>query len=110
WVAGPGSGTARPVPVHARTVPSPYGLTPPAAGRAGRRQIQYARTVIRTGAEPAERTEERGGEDQGGQPGRRARRRRDDADHLAADPGPADPAVPRRRAGLLRPVDPEPRR
>ena len=38
------------------------------------------------------------GEDQGQQPGRRARRRRDDPDHLEADPGAADPALPRRRA------------
>ena len=44
------------------------------------------------------------------EPGRRARRRRDDPDHLEADQGPADPAVPRRRPGVLRPVDPAPRR
>src|SRR3712207_7745341 len=33
------------------------------------------------------------GEDQGEEPGRRARRRRDDQDHLAVHQGPADPAL-----------------
>ena len=37
------------------------------------------------------------------EPGRRARRRRDDPDHLAVHQGPADPAVPRRRPEVLRP-------
>src|SRR5437762_4372775 len=40
----------------------------------------------------------RHGQDQGVQPDRRARRRRDDADHLAVHQGAADPSVPRRRA------------
>src|SRR3712207_9274678 len=50
------------------------------------------------------------GEDQGEEPGRRARRRRDDQDHLAVHQGPADPALPRRRAAVLRPRDREPGR
>ena len=48
---------------------------------------------------PSPRGAPRHGEDQGQQPGRRARRRRDDPDHLAADPGAADPALSRCRAG-----------
>ena len=48
------------------------------------------------------------GEDQGRRPGRRARRRRDDPDHLAVHQGPLDPSSPRRRPALLRPVDPAP--
>ena len=43
-------------------------------------------------------------------PGRRARRRRDDPDHLAVHQGPADPPVPRRRPGVLRPRHRAPRR
>ena len=43
-------------------------------------------------------------------PGRRARRRRDDPDHLAMDPRAADPALPRRRPALFRPQHREPRR
>src|SRR4029453_6736261 len=50
------------------------------------------------------------GQNHSQEPDRRARRRRDDADHLAVHQGPADPPVPRRRAGLLRPQHPEPRR
>ncbi|CAA9393448.1 MAG: Isocitrate dehydrogenase [NADP], partial [uncultured Rubellimicrobium sp.] len=50
------------------------------------------------------------GEDQGEDPGRRARRRRDDQDHLAVHQGPADPALPGRRAGVLRPGHRAPRR
>ena len=44
----------------------------------------------------------RDAEDQGAEPDRRARRRRDDPDHLADDQGQADPALSRRRAALLR--------
>ncbi len=50
------------------------------------------------------------GEDQGEQPRRRARRRRDDAGHLEADPRAADTAVRRRRPGVLRPRHRAPRR
>ena len=50
------------------------------------------------------------GEDQGQEPDRRARRRRDDPDHLGLHQGAADPALPRRRAEVLRPRDREPRR
>ena len=42
------------------------------------------------------------GQDQGEEPRRRARRRRDDADHLAVDPRAADPALSRREPPLLR--------
>ena len=44
-------------------------------------------------------------QDQGRQPGRRDGRRRDDADHLGVHQGPVDPALPRRRPQVLRPVD-----
>ena len=47
----------------------------------------------------------RHGEDQGRKPDRRARRRRDDPDHLGVHQGAADPALPGRRARLLRPRD-----
>ena len=50
------------------------------------------------------------GEDQSREPGRRARRRRDDPDHLGLHQRAADPALPRPRADLLRPRDREPRR
>ena len=43
-------------------------------------------------------------------PRRRPRRRRDDADHLVVHQGAADPALPRRRAEVLRPRHREPRR
>ena len=49
-------------------------------------------------------------EDQGQEPDRRARRRRDDPDHLVVHQRAADPALPRRRARVLRPRDREPRR
>jgi hypothetical protein len=48
-------------------------------------------------------------ENQGRQPGRRARRRRDDAHHLAPHPRQVHPAVPRHRARILRPWRREPR-
>src|SRR5689334_24442143 len=50
------------------------------------------------------------GEDRSQEPHRRARRRRDDPDHLAVHQGPADPPLPRRRARVLRPRYREPRR
>ena len=41
------------------------------------------------------------GQDQGEEPGRRARRRRDDPHHLAVDPRAADPALSRRRPASI---------
>ena len=52
---------------------------------------------------PMSPAEARDAEDQGAEPDRRARRRRDDPDHLADDQGQADPALSRRRPALLRP-------
>ena len=49
-------------------------------------------------------------QDQGCQPGRRHRRRRDDPDHLAPDQGEADLPLSRHRPPLFRPRHREPRR
>ncbi len=101
----------RPGPGDRRVLPRPDRRLGGRAGRGARRRHRprpdLARPDVRTtgrrttGDRPSTRSTR--GEDQGRQPRRRARRRRDDADHLAVDQGQADPPVPRRRPEVLRP-------
>src|SRR5262245_32380925 len=79
-----------PIPVVVHTPPPTYD---------GRRC--YSTLVLFERLQRTPRGAPTHGEDQGQKPGRRARRRRDDTDHLEADPRAADPAVPRGGAGTL---------
>ena len=76
-------------------------LMPGAATR--HRFVVDLTAALQAGRPDPDPVEPRDAEDQGAQPDRRARRGRDDPDHLADDQGQADPALSRRRAALLRP-------
>ena len=107
WRRGSGR-PARPPAVGVRSSASCGQTLGPAAdpapcGRPARRYLDVKRTT------PSE-VDERHVEDQGRGHRRRARRRRDDAHHLAVHQGPADPAVPRRQPRVLRPRHRAPRR
>ena len=101
----------RPGPGHRRLLAGAHRRVGRGAGGGARRRV-----LPRPASDPPAATRTRTsrgetrGEDQGGEPGRRARRRRDDPDHLGVHQGPADPPVPRRRPRVLRPRHRAPRR
>ena len=84
---------------------------PPHKGEV-KKERSVSLTLHRAPAIPraSENTEAPHGQDQSRQPGRRARRRRDDPHHLGPHQGEADPALSRHRARILRPRHRAPRR
>src|SRR5271169_1422567 len=83
---------------------------PLSACRGRFRPLSSAPAKAPVSSPPPELDDDIDGEDQSGKPCRRARRRRDDADHLELYQEQADQAVSRSRPEILRPRHGEPRR
>ena len=106
----------RPVGVEGVVVLQRRGLVEDLVGARWRSTVAIVRLCARPWPSPPRivaasiASPRRWREDQSREPDRRARRRRDDPDHLGVHQRAADPSLPRPRPRLLRPRDREPRR